>query len=78
MKVAYVVSGMKLTFVVAEMEAHERAGWQVLPLASCKCGSLEGLSEVVTKWSGALFTGQTLLRRFGRAYVNSSRIRCDS
>ena len=51
MKVAYVVSGMKLTFVVAEMEAHEQAGWQVLPLASCKCGSLEGLSEVVTKWA---------------------------
>jgi glycosyltransferase involved in cell wall biosynthesis len=52
MKVAYVVSGMKLTFVAAEMEAHEKAGWQVLPLASCKCGSLEGLSEVVTKWAG--------------------------
>ena len=35
MKVAYVVSGMKLTFVVGEMEAHEQAGWQILPLASC-------------------------------------------
>jgi len=64
MKVAYVVSGMKLTFVAAEMEAHERAGWQVLPLASCKCNSLEGLSEVVTKWAGRAIYRSNIVAQF--------------
>ena len=32
-----------MTFVVNELEAHEKAGWQVLPLVSCKPGPLENL-----------------------------------
>ncbi len=45
MKTAYVVSSLKIsmTFVVNELEAHEKAGWQVLPLVSCKPGTLENL-----------------------------------
>jgi len=50
MKIACVVSGMKMTFVISEIEAHEQAGWEVLPLASCKAGSFEGLCEVIAKW----------------------------
>ena len=53
MKIAYVVSSLKIsmTFVVNELEAHEQAGWQVLPLVSCKPGTLENLSEVMVKWN---------------------------
>ena len=53
MKTAYVVSSLKIsmTFVVNELEAHEKAGWQVLPLVSCKPGPLENLSEVMVKWN---------------------------
>jgi glycosyltransferase involved in cell wall biosynthesis len=40
-----------MTFVVNELEAHEKAGWQVLPLVSCKPGTLENLSEVLVKWN---------------------------
>jgi glycosyltransferase involved in cell wall biosynthesis len=40
-----------MTFVVNELEAHEKAGWQVLPLVSCKPGTLENLSEVMVKWN---------------------------
>jgi hypothetical protein len=45
MKIAYVVSSLKIsmTFVVNELEAHEKAGWQVLPLVSCKPDSFENL-----------------------------------
>jgi colanic acid/amylovoran biosynthesis glycosyltransferase len=50
MKIAYVVSGMKLPFVISEMEAHQQAGWQILPLASCKRERYEGWSEVMIKW----------------------------
>jgi glycosyltransferase involved in cell wall biosynthesis len=50
MKIAYVVSGMKMTFVVNEMEAHNQAGWEILPLASRRPESLENLSEVLIKW----------------------------
>jgi colanic acid/amylovoran biosynthesis glycosyltransferase len=50
MKIAYVVSGLTLTFVVDEMEAHEQAGWEVLPLVSCRPDRSEGLSAVMTKW----------------------------
>jgi len=50
MKIAYVVSGMKLSFVVNEMEAHEQAGWEILPLASCRPESSEGHAEVTVKW----------------------------
>jgi colanic acid/amylovoran biosynthesis glycosyltransferase len=53
MKTAYIVSSLKIsmTFVVNELEAHEKAGWQVLPLVSCKPGTLENLSEVMVKWN---------------------------
>ena len=53
MKIAYVVSSLKIsmTFVVSELEAHEKAGWQVLPLVSCKPYPLENLSEVMLKWN---------------------------
>ncbi|NQT04014.1 MAG: glycosyltransferase [Planctomycetes bacterium] len=53
MKAAYIVSSLKIsmTFVVNELEAHEKAGWQVLPLVSCKPGPLENLSEVMVKWN---------------------------
>jgi glycosyltransferase involved in cell wall biosynthesis len=53
MKTVYVVSSLKIsmTFVVNELEAHEKAGWQVLPLVSCKPGPLENLSEVMVKWN---------------------------
>ena len=50
MKIAYVVSGMKLPFVINEIEAHQQAGWQILPLASCKREQYEGWSEVMIKW----------------------------
>jgi colanic acid/amylovoran biosynthesis glycosyltransferase len=50
MKIAYVVSGMKMPFVINEIEAHEKAGWQILPLASCKREQFEGWSEVMIKW----------------------------
>ncbi len=53
MKAAYIVSSLKIsmTFVVNELESHEKAGWQVLPLVSCKPGTLENLSEVMVKWN---------------------------
>ncbi|MHC4424770.1 MAG: glycosyltransferase family 4 protein [Planctomycetota bacterium] len=50
MKIAYVVSGMTMTFVVNEIEAHEQAGWEVLPLASCKPERFQNCSEVMIKW----------------------------
>jgi len=50
MKIAYVVSGMKLPFVINEMQAHQQAGWQVLPLASCRLEKFENWSEVMIKW----------------------------
>ncbi len=50
MKIAYVVSGMKLPFVISEIEAHQQAGWQILPLASCKREQYEDWSEVMIKW----------------------------
>jgi len=53
MKIAYVVSSLKIsmTFVVNELEAHEKAGWEVLPLVSCKPDSFENLSDVMVKWN---------------------------
>jgi len=50
MKIAYVTSGMKLSFVTNEIEAHEKAGWQILPLASRKRERFEDWSEVMAKW----------------------------
>jgi len=44
-----------MTFVASELEAHERAGWKVLPLASCKPYSLENLSQVMVKWNKRAF-----------------------
>ncbi len=53
MKIVYIVSSLKvsMTFVVNELEAHEKDGWQVLPLVSCKPGPFENLSELLTKWN---------------------------
>jgi len=53
MKTAYVVSSLKvsMTFVVNELEAHEKAGWQVLPLVSCRPGTPDNLSELMVKWN---------------------------
>ncbi len=53
MNIAYVVSGLQtsMTFVVNEIEAHEQAGWKVLPLVSCKPHPFENLSEVMVKWN---------------------------
>ncbi|MCP4260022.1 MAG: glycosyltransferase [Planctomycetes bacterium] len=53
MKTAYIVSSLKIsmTFVVNELEAHEKAGWQVLPLVSNKPSPLDNLSEVMVKWN---------------------------
>jgi len=53
MKTAYVVSSLKvsMTFVVNELESHEQAGWQLLPLVSCKPGTFENLSEAMLKWN---------------------------
>jgi len=53
MRVAYVVSSLKvsMTFVINELEAHEQAGWKVLPLVSCKPHPFENLSEVMVKWN---------------------------
>jgi len=41
MQIVYVVSSMKTTFIVNELEAHEQAGWEVLPLASRRSDSFE-------------------------------------
>ncbi|UCE99389.1 MAG: glycosyltransferase [Planctomycetota bacterium] len=49
MKIAYIGS-MCDTFVINELQAHEEAGWQVLPLASSKPCPIEILSEVMDKW----------------------------
>jgi len=65
MKIAYVVSSLKvsMTFVVNELEAHEKAGWQVLPLVSCKPGPFENLSEVMDKWNKrAVFRPNVLIQ----------------
>jgi colanic acid/amylovoran biosynthesis glycosyltransferase len=51
LKILYVVSGMNLTFVVNELEAHEQAGWEALPLVSCRPEPLKGFSKVMVKWS---------------------------
>ncbi|MGD2094611.1 MAG: glycosyltransferase [Phycisphaerales bacterium] len=53
MKTVYVVSSLKvsMTFVVNELEAHKKAGWQILPLVSCRPGKSENLSELMVKWN---------------------------
>jgi hypothetical protein len=53
MKIAYIVSSLKvsMTFVVNELEAHEKAGWQVLPLVSCKPSTFDNLSALLVKWN---------------------------
>jgi len=53
MKIAYVVSSLKvsMTFVANELEAHEKAEWQVLPLVSCRPGKFENLSKLLVKWN---------------------------
>lgn len=39
-----------MTFVINEMTAHEQAGWEVLPLASCKRERFQNMSEVMIQW----------------------------
>jgi len=53
MKIAYVVSSLKvsMTFVANELEAHEKAGWQVLPLVSCRPETFTNLSDLLVKWN---------------------------
>jgi len=53
MKIAYVVSSLKvsMTFVANELEAHEQAEWQVLPLVSSKPGTFDNLSALLVKWN---------------------------
>jgi glycosyltransferase involved in cell wall biosynthesis len=50
MKIAYVASGLNMTFVVNEMESHRLAGWDILPIASCKPHSCASMSELMTQW----------------------------
>lgn len=54
MNTVYIVSdfGISITFVVNEMEAHEKAGWKILSLASSKESMQENLSGVMAKWHG--------------------------
>jgi hypothetical protein len=49
MEIAYIVSGleMSMTVVVNEMESHEKNGWTVLPLISCKTNTY--LSPKISK-----------------------------
>lgn len=67
MKVAYIVSSLKIsmTFVVNELEAHEKAGWQILPLVSCKPGPLENLSEIMVKWNKQAVHRPSILVQIG-------------
>lgn len=53
MRVTYIVSGLttSLTFVVNEMESHEKAGWTILPIVSCKPYPFQNLSKVMLKWN---------------------------
>ncbi len=65
MKIAYVVSSLKvsMTFVVNELEAHEKAEWQVLPLVSCRPGKFENLSKLLVKWNKrAVFRPNVFIR----------------
>lgn len=50
MKIAYIASGLNMTFVVNEMESHRLAGWDILPIASCKPHSCASMSELMTQW----------------------------
>lgn len=52
MKVAYVISGLRTTFVVNEMESHSQAGWDILPLVSRREDFVDDLSELVRRWCG--------------------------
>jgi len=64
MRIAYVVSGLttSMTFVVNEMQAHEDAGWKILPLISCRKYKFENLSPLMLKWNQkSLFRASQLL-----------------
>jgi len=50
MRVAYVTSGLNLTFVINEIEAHQQAGWHILPLASCRPSHTGNFSSLMAQW----------------------------
>lgn len=50
MKTAYIVSGLNQTFVINEIEAHEQAGWSILPLASCRRHNTDEFSGLMASW----------------------------
>lgn len=52
MRIAYICSGPNMTFVVNEMQAHEQAGWRVLPIYSCPPPKDDqSFSTAMKKWS---------------------------
>ncbi|MBN1806891.1 MAG: glycosyltransferase [Sedimentisphaerales bacterium] len=67
MKIVYIVSSLKIsmTFVVNELEAHEKAGWQVLPLVSSKPGSFDNLSDVMAKWNRQAVHRPSIFKQIG-------------
>ena len=50
MRVAYVTSGLNMTFVINEIEAHQQAGWHILPLASCRPPHTGNFSSIMAQW----------------------------
>ena len=52
MRVAYVTGGFPVSFVTSEVECHRRAGWEILPLSSCKPYPVEHLSATERQWRG--------------------------
>jgi glycosyltransferase involved in cell wall biosynthesis len=63
MKIVYVATGITMTFVVNEMEAHRQAGWEVLPLASSKPGMPKKVSELMRNWDKCtIYRGSDLMR----------------
>jgi hypothetical protein len=51
MKIAYVSSGLGSTFVINEIEAHQAAQWDVLPVISRKSDDRVKMSEMMNKWA---------------------------
>ncbi len=49
-RVAYVISGFPLTFVTSEVDAHQQAGWSILPLSSSAPMPISHLSELERSW----------------------------
>ena len=49
-RVAYVISGFPITFLVNEVEAHRQAGWKILPLSSSAPIPPDSLSSLEKDW----------------------------